>query len=60
MCTQTNILSPAVLGKPTVEIDCDSPRSKAEGYWSPAVFNLGDRKKLPSLNEDIEEIKALI
>jgi heptosyltransferase-1 len=32
----------AVLGKPTVEIYCDSPRWKTEGYWSTQIANLGD------------------
>jgi heptosyltransferase-1 len=44
----------AVLGKPTVEIYCDSPRWKTEGYWSSNIANLGDRKNPPS----IEELKA--
>jgi heptosyltransferase-1 len=37
----------AVLGKPTVEIYCDSPRWKTEGYWSKAIANVGDYKKSP-------------
>jgi len=44
----------AVLGKPTIEIYCDSPRWKTEGYWSSNIANLGDRKNPPS----IEELKA--
>jgi heptosyltransferase-1 len=43
----------AVLGKPTVEIYCDSPRWKTEGYWSKAIANVGDYKKSP-LAEDVE------
>ena len=41
----------AVLGKPTVEIYCDSPRWKTEGYWSPAIGNVGDYQKKPSVDE---------
>jgi heptosyltransferase-1 len=41
----------AVLGKPTVEIYCDSPRWKTEGYWSPTIGNVGDYQKKPSLDE---------
>lgn len=38
----------AVLGKPTVEIYCDSPRWKTEGYWSTQIANLGDLQSPPS------------
>jgi heptosyltransferase-1 len=41
----------AVLGKPTIEIYCDSPRWKTEGYWSSNIANLGDRKNPPSIEE---------
>ena len=41
----------AVLGKPTVEIYCDSPRWKTEGYWSKAIANVGDYKKSPLVGE---------
>jgi heptosyltransferase I len=41
----------AVLGKPTVEIYCDSPRWKTEGYWSKAIANVGDYKKSPLAGE---------
>jgi heptosyltransferase-1 len=41
----------AVLGKPTVEIYCDSPRWKTEGYWSQSIVNVGDIKKPPSAIE---------
>jgi heptosyltransferase-1 len=43
----------AVLGKPTVEIYCDSPVWKTEGYWSKAIANVGDYKKSP-LAEEVE------
>jgi len=41
----------AVLGKPTIEIYCDSPRWKTEGYWSKAIANVGDYKKSPLTGE---------
>ena len=41
----------AVLGKPTVEIYCDSPRWKTEGYWSKAIVNVGDYQKSPLVDE---------
>jgi heptosyltransferase-1 len=39
----------AVLGKPTIEIYCDSPRWKTEGYWSKAIGNVGDYQQSPSV-----------
>ncbi len=48
----------AVLGKPTVEIYCDSPRWKTEGYWSPAISNVGDYKKAPNLEDVIGAIRV--
>lgn len=41
----------AVLGKPTVEIYCDSPRWKTEGYWSEAILNLGDMRNPPTVKQ---------
>ena len=49
----------AVLGKPTVEIYCDSPRWKTEGYWSPVIANVGDMKQIPSVEEAIKLIKEV-
>ena len=40
----------AVLSKPTIEIYCDSPRWKTEGYWSSNIANLGDFKSVPKAN----------
>ena len=40
----------AVLGKPTVEIYCDSPRWKTEGYWSNNIRNVGDIVAPPSVS----------
>ena len=41
----------AVLGKPTVEIYCDSPKWKTEGYWSVNIRNTGDMQQVPSVVE---------
>ncbi len=41
----------AVLGKPTIEIYCDSPRWKTEAYWSEDIVNLGDMHSPPSAQE---------
>ena len=41
----------AVLGKPTVEIYCDSPKWKTEGYWSNQIRNTGDIGQPPSVEE---------
>jgi heptosyltransferase-1 len=43
----------AVLGRPTVEIYCDSPQWKTEGYWSEHIRNLGDIQDPPSAAEVI-------
>jgi heptosyltransferase-1 len=49
----------AVLGKPTIEIYCDSPKWKTEGYWSPVIVNLGDMKAAPSIIDIMRGLKAL-
>ena len=41
----------AVLNRPTVEIYCDSPRWKTEGYWSEKIRNVGDIQKPPTVDE---------
>jgi len=41
----------AVLDKPTVEIYCDSPRWKTEGYWSERIANIGDIQDPSSVQE---------
>jgi heptosyltransferase I len=46
----------AVLGKPTVEIYCDSPRWKTEGYWSQAIQNIGDYHSSPGLHSVADAI----
>ena len=41
----------AILERPTIELYCDSPRWKTEGYWSPNIHNLGDKGQPPSVEE---------
>jgi heptosyltransferase-1 len=44
----------AVLGKPTVELYCDSPRWKTEGYWSEQIANHGDLQDPPTITEVLD------
>jgi heptosyltransferase-1 len=44
----------AVLGLPTVEIYCDSPRWKTEGYWATHIRNVGDMQSPPDTAEVIK------
>ena len=50
----------AVLDKPTVEVYCDSPRWKTEGYWSDKIRNVGDIGAPPSAAEVIEAALSLL
>jgi heptosyltransferase I len=50
----------AVLGKPTIEIYCDSPRWKTEGYWSNNIANLGDFKQIPQANTVLQTAEVLL
>jgi heptosyltransferase-1 len=50
----------AVLGKPTVEIYCDSPRWKTEGYWSEDIRNVGDFQAPPNTAEVIKASLELL
>lgn len=50
----------AVLGRPTVEIYCDSPRWKTEGYWSTDIRNVGDIQAPPSARAVIEASLELL
>jgi heptosyltransferase-1 len=50
----------AVLGKPTIEIYCDSPRWKTEGYWSNLITNLGDMKRIPQASTVLEAAETLL
>jgi heptosyltransferase-1 len=38
----------AILGMPTIELYCDSPRWKTEGYWSKSLKNIGDKGDPPT------------
>jgi heptosyltransferase I len=46
----------AALCRPTVELYCDSPRWKTEGYWSPNIINLGDTGAPPG----VEQVEAAV
>lgn len=50
----------AVLDKPTVEIYCDSPRWKTEGYWSQKIANVGDIQNPPSSQEVLDASLKLL
>jgi len=50
----------AVLDKPTVEIYCDSPRWKTEGYWSKRIANVGDIQDPPSVQEVLDASLKLL
>ena len=50
----------AVLGKPTVEIYCDSPRWKTEGYWSNNIRNVGDIQVPPTVAKVVEASLSLL
>jgi heptosyltransferase-1 len=50
----------AVLGKPTIEIYCDSPRWKTEGYWSGNIANVGDFRSIPQVNGVLQVAEALL
>lgn len=50
----------AVLNRPTVEIYCDSPLWKTEGYWSDRIYNVGDIQNPPSAQEVVEASLKLL
>jgi heptosyltransferase-1 len=50
----------AVLGKPTIEIYCDSPRWKTEGYWSSKIANLGDFQSIPPVDAVLDQAAVLL
>jgi heptosyltransferase-1 len=50
----------AVLDKPTIEIYCDSPRWKTEGYWSNNIVNLGDYRHSPQANTVMQVAEELL
>ena len=50
----------AVLGLPTVEIYCDSPRWKTEGYWAYHIRNMGDMQSPPDAAEVVKASLELL
>ena len=50
----------AILGMPTIELYCDSPRWKTEGYWSPIIRNLGDKGQPPSIESVVQALQELL
>jgi heptosyltransferase-1 len=50
----------AVLNKTTVEIYCDSPLWKTEGYWSDRICNVGDIQNPPSIQEVLDASLKLL
>ena len=50
----------AVLGLPTVEIYCDSPRWKTEGYWAHHIRNVGDMQSPPDVAEVVQASLELL
>lgn len=50
----------AVLNKPTVEIYCDSPLWKTEGYWSNNIRNVGDIQKPPTVDQVLQAASELL
>jgi len=50
----------AVLNKPTVEIYCDSPLWKTEGYWSNNIRNVGDIQKPPTVAQVLQAASELL
>ncbi len=49
----------AILGMPTIELYCDSPRWKTEGYWSKHIHNLGDKGQPPSVDEVLSAMNSI-
>ena len=50
----------AVLSKPTIEIYCDSPLWKTEGYWSNQIRNVGDLQRPPNLETVLSAANRLL
>jgi heptosyltransferase-1 len=50
----------AVLGRPTIEIYCDSPAWKTEGFWSEKIINLGDLGQPPLTEAVVQAVDRLI
>ena len=50
----------AALSSPTIEIYCDSPKWKTEGYWHTNIANLGDFKSIPQVNSVLHKADILL
>jgi len=50
----------SVLSMPTIEIYCDSPRWKTEGYWSSYIANFGDFKSPPQATTVLQAAETLL
>jgi len=50
----------AALRRPTIELYCDSPRWKTEGFWSSNIINLGDTGAAPTIAEVEAALNELI
>lgn len=49
----------AIMCKPTIELYCDSPRWKTEGFWSESIRNLGDVGQPPCVQQVIAAIEQV-
>ena len=49
----------AIMYKPTIEIYCDSPRWKTEGFWSTKIKNLGDTASPPDVKQVLEAVQQI-
>jgi len=49
----------AIMYKPTLEIYCDSPRWKTEGFWSARIKNLGDTASPPDVKQVLGAIQQI-
>ncbi len=49
----------AIMYKPTLEIYCDSPRWKTEGFWSTNIKNLGDTASPPTVKQVLEAVQQI-
>ncbi len=50
----------AILACPTIELYCDSPVWKTEGYWSENIINLGDKGEPPTVEQVLMAINQLL
>jgi heptosyltransferase-1 len=50
----------AILNCPTIELYCDSPRWKTEGYWFSNIENLGDKGVAPAVSEVLVAMERLL